>query len=361
MDYMIGFSYLVVTEVPADNGNNGNNSTNTTPPTTRTARVPSNNYFSVDGLAAVALAMRHLNTGDGSVVPQVQGLNERCNLQFQFAALDSYLNQTLAVNQIIADVNSDVENNNSKRSLPCAVLGNLLSSVTMATSMITSLQGYLQMSYSTATELDDRLLFPLATRIVHSLSTTTGVMIRYLREQLGVKHLAVLHTDTRESQSFSVALQQAAASLAPDLDLISIDIPDQWTTPDILKQAVTKLKETGFTYFVGAVAGRHLDELWEETVAQGIAGTGKHTWLLPSGGGSNWLREYILVDQHKKRRCTACISFLRVDMHRVPSFIAWRKPIFSPNYLSMPPGPMRFSTPWSKIQISSSYPILPVW
>lgn len=104
--------------------------------------------------------------------------------------------------------------------------------------------------------------------------------------------MAVLHTDTQESQSYSVALQQAAASLAPDLNLVSIDVSNKWTNPIILKQAVTKLKETEFTYFLAAVATYHLDDLWDETVAQEIAGTGLHTWFLPVGHGHFTFRTY---------------------------------------------------------------------
>jgi len=35
-----------------------------------------------EDMVAVALAAHHLNTGDGTLVPQVAGLNERCDIRF---------------------------------------------------------------------------------------------------------------------------------------------------------------------------------------------------------------------------------------------------------------------------------------
>ena len=121
---------------------------------------------------------------------------------------------------------------------------------------------------------------PLGTSGVISpfnLVVPTSIKIRQ------VHHLAVLHTDTKESQSYSVALQQALPILAPDLKLRSFDVSDIWDAPEIIQQAVAKLKETKYTYFIAAVKSGHLSALWEEAVRQGIARTGKHTWIMPSG------------------------------------------------------------------------------
>lgn len=174
MDYMVGLSNMVNRPSPP----NG-----TAPP----VRVLTPGNFGVTGAAAVALAVQHLNTGDGSVVQAVEGLDKRCNIKFQFQALDSYWSQKLAVDQIIdntagTDGDAQGEENGIKNNqiLPCVMLGDIASRITLSTSMITSLKGYPQMSYSTATELDNRVLYPLATRITPSLSGHTGIMIRYI-------------------------------------------------------------------------------------------------------------------------------------------------------------------------------------
>ena len=35
-----------------------------------------------EDVASMALAIRQLNEGDGSIVPELEGLNERCNVRF---------------------------------------------------------------------------------------------------------------------------------------------------------------------------------------------------------------------------------------------------------------------------------------
>lgn len=242
-------------------------------------RVPTNRQFNIEGAAAVALAIEHLNTGNGTVVPEVAGLNERCNIRFRLGVLDSYWNQQKSVDQII-----DMTQDDSTHP-PCAIIGNAFSRVSMSTSMITSMKGFLQVSFSTATELDDKSLFGLHGRIRPSLEGNVQTLIRYLHQELGVNHLAVLHTDTRESQSYSVALQQAAAILAPNLQIVSIDVDDDFT-PEVVQIAVQKLKETQFRYFLGAIKRDNLEALYNESVAQGIAGTGEHTWFLPGAVGT---------------------------------------------------------------------------
>ena len=47
-----------------------------------TPRTPFPFMGVLEGALAVALAIQHLNTGDGSVIPEVQGLNEKCNVRF---------------------------------------------------------------------------------------------------------------------------------------------------------------------------------------------------------------------------------------------------------------------------------------
>jgi len=43
----------------------------------------------LEGAAAIYLAMKHLNTGDGSVIPEVEGLDETCNVRFTFEMSDT--------------------------------------------------------------------------------------------------------------------------------------------------------------------------------------------------------------------------------------------------------------------------------
>ncbi len=55
-----------------------------------------------EGLAAIALAAQHLNTGDRSIVPEVADLaNDTCGMKFNVAAYDTEFAESIAVDQII--------------------------------------------------------------------------------------------------------------------------------------------------------------------------------------------------------------------------------------------------------------------
>ena len=48
-------------------------------------------------IMAARIAIEHLNTGDGSIVPALAGLNERCNLRFTTENLESTRQPSSAV------------------------------------------------------------------------------------------------------------------------------------------------------------------------------------------------------------------------------------------------------------------------
>jgi hypothetical protein len=96
----------------------------------------------LEGALAVALAIQHLNTGDGSVIPQVTNLNDKCNIRFTAEYFDSEMSESRAVDQTIGILSREVGSVEEK--LPCAFLGNGRSAVTLPTSIITGLRGYPQ-------------------------------------------------------------------------------------------------------------------------------------------------------------------------------------------------------------------------
>ena len=51
--------------------------------------------------AATHLAIEHLNSGDGSIIPQVKGLNERCPIRFTTEMIDSQRSPAVAVDKAI--------------------------------------------------------------------------------------------------------------------------------------------------------------------------------------------------------------------------------------------------------------------
>ena len=57
--------------------------------------------YSFETAAAVALAAHHLNSGDGSVVPEVKGLDKRCNVRFSTDAYDTQYRERVGVDKVI--------------------------------------------------------------------------------------------------------------------------------------------------------------------------------------------------------------------------------------------------------------------
>eukprot|EP00526_Cylindrotheca_closterium_P023179 CAMPEP_0113652768 /NCGR_PEP_ID=MMETSP0017_2-20120614/28200_1 /TAXON_ID=2856 /ORGANISM="Cylindrotheca closterium" /LENGTH=171 /DNA_ID=CAMNT_0000565673 /DNA_START=283 /DNA_END=794 /DNA_ORIENTATION=+ /assembly_acc=CAM_ASM_000147 len=81
-------------------------------------------------MTAALLAIEHLNTGNGTLVEEVAGLDKRCNIKFTAEVRDTALSEIEALNHIV-DLTSRLE----KTELPAAVLGAFRSAVSIATSL----------------------------------------------------------------------------------------------------------------------------------------------------------------------------------------------------------------------------------
>ena len=109
--------------------------------------------------ASVALAAHHLNVGDGSIVPEVKGLNERCKIRFTIEFSDTQLDGGTSLKTIVDQTNREPD---TSERLPCAFLGAYMSDISIATSIVTGLLGYPQISgASTSANLDDPGQYPL--------------------------------------------------------------------------------------------------------------------------------------------------------------------------------------------------------
>ena len=257
----------------------------------RPNRIPLENGV-FQGLAAVLLAVEHLNTRNSTLVEEIGDVfgsmdNQKCPIKFTLQAYDSSLSQIEAVDHMInlisidptatASGNADEEKSSL---LPSAFIGAARSAVSIPTSIITGLRGFPQISpISTSTQLDDKLQFPLFGRTIPSDAGTAIPAILYLRYKLNVKHLAVLHVNDAYGNAYSLGLQLAASTYAPDMIIKSYDFPFQ-TSPEIVEQTISLLKSTEYRYFFGVIFSTvHYDPFMIEAYKQNIAGTGEHIWM----------------------------------------------------------------------------------
>ena len=171
-------------------------------------RAPWNAIAAYEGAFAIALAAQHLNTGDGSIVPEVGGLSDRCNIRFTTEMQDTELQESIAVDQTI-DL-TDRSTADGER-LPCAILGAARSAVSIPTSIISGLRGYPQFSpISTSAALDDTAQYPLFGRTIPSDDGTAVPFVLYMRNVLNVKYLGVLNVDDAYGRAFATGIQVAA-------------------------------------------------------------------------------------------------------------------------------------------------------
>lgn len=240
------------------------------------------------GQAAVMLAIEHLNTGNGTIVQEVEGLDQRCPMKFTAEIFESSYSRIEAVDTVIDLVSRQP----GIERLPCAFLGARWSSVSIPSSTVTGLKGYPQISpISTSGTLDDKGQFPLFGRTIPSDAGTAVPAILYLRYQLGVKHLAIVHVNDAYGDAYSLGLQLAAAEYAPDMKLQSISF-DFNIDEEIAERTVRQLKETNYRYIFGIFfTNVQYIPLMTEAYNQGIAGTGEHFWMFSDSVSPNFFND----------------------------------------------------------------------
>eukprot|EP00980_Cylindrotheca_fusiformis_P018332 scaffold5977_cov98-Cylindrotheca_fusiformis.AAC.9 len=245
--------------------------------------------FTVDGVnpfipiyidaTALTLAAHHLNVGDGTIVPEVQGLNDRCNVRFTVEFADTQYDTETALDQVVRLISRDV---GAADSLPSAFVGTGFSETSVPTSIVTGLFGYPQVSGSAgSTDLDDRSMHPLFGRTMPSEADGVVPIVIYLREILHVTKLAVIHSTDPLGNANALGVLEAARKYAPDMDILSIPMTEQGE--DAEKATIEAVKESGYRYVFCTVFGT--EELLTEAYNMDVAGNGKHTWFLGRAGG----------------------------------------------------------------------------
>ena len=228
-----------------------------------------------DGVA-VALAVHHLNVGDGSVVPEVEGLNKRCPIRFTFELSDTEYEGGVTLGHVVNQAQRDPA---GPESLPCAFVGAYRSAISIPTSIVTGVFGYPQISGgSTSADLDDASQYPLFGRTIPSDAGNAIPFIIYFREVLQIKHLAVINVNDSYGNAYVEGLRNAAKIHAPDMEIVQV--PFDEGSPDSIESVVTSVKNTEFRFiFLLVFSIPTHDAIMEEAYNQGIAGTGSHNWL----------------------------------------------------------------------------------
>lgn len=225
-----------------------------------------------DAAASISLAMEHLNTGNGSIISEIDGLNETCPLTFISKSFDTECQQVVAMDKVISLTKR--EESFEHNLFPSAILGAYYSRVSIATALVSSLRDVPQISPgSSSSDLDNKEQYKLFGRTIPNDDGTSIPLIAKLKEW-GVNHLAVLFIDDSYGSAFMEGLVAAVQADSYDLNIQTVNLvmdPDEAA----VKIAIRRLARTQCTYFFGILFESHFDAIMTEAYDQGIAGTGE--------------------------------------------------------------------------------------
>jgi len=248
---------------------------------------PYNAVGSYEGVAALLLALEHLNTGNGTIVPELNGINERCPLKFYTNSFDTKGNPKAGVSHIM----NLTDREQDQQLIPYAFLGAARSTVSIPTSIISSLRGFPQISpHSTAPTLDDTMQHDLFGRTIPNDDGTAVALLTQLA-YWNIEHIAVLHINDAYGNAFANGIRDSAKNMwesgTTNVIVESVNLhPD--ADDAAIFNAIQRLNGTQYTYFFGIVyPTTMLDKVMEEAYDQGIAGTGLHTWLFSDSVGTS--------------------------------------------------------------------------
>jgi len=234
-----------------------------------------------EDLAAMALAAHHLNVGNGTIVPEIEGLPNWCKMRFTAEFADTEFQGGVALGHVVSQINrgpGEVERN------PCAFIGAYRSAVSIPMSIVTGFSGYPQVSGgSTSAALDDKSQYPLFGRTIPTDAGNANAFVKFLYEVFNITHLAVINVNDAYGNAYVEGMRAARDVWAPEMILHQIPLDTDVGSDNLkasVEQAVASLKATTFrfVYTVVFTAEVH-DALLEEAYAQGAAGDGNHTWF----------------------------------------------------------------------------------
>jgi hypothetical protein len=146
---------------------------------------------------AVALAIQHLNQGDGTIVDAVNGLNETCNIEFVVEFIDTQSDSVTAAKRVSKRILHTLENDSTYEYNPCGFLGATGGDAeTEQMSVVTNLMGYPIVSgMSLDTSFDHESNYPKFARTITSNEGPAEAFVKYVVDKLDSEFLVILNSD----------------------------------------------------------------------------------------------------------------------------------------------------------------------
>ncbi|KAG7349886.1 7 transmembrane sweet-taste receptor of 3 GCPR [Nitzschia inconspicua] len=232
-----------------------------------------------EGAMGIFLALQHLNTGNGSIVDQVDGLNETCRIRFP---TEHFFDTQYNPRRTFSYVDQRTSQRSSRiapffQPRPTGFVGAFASTVTALSAYISSLRGLPQVSgQSTSSELDNKLDFPLFARSIPNEEFAARNLLLWWTKELQLTHVAVIHTSDTHGLAYARSLRTFVRQMDEDdnqqnrIEILYISIDeDGKNIPEVL----AALKASQFRYVFGVLQSRNLhDLLLEAAFTEGLAG-----------------------------------------------------------------------------------------
>ncbi|CAB9500603.1 Metabotropic glutamate receptor 4 [Seminavis robusta] len=251
-------------------------------------------------LVATEMAIHHFNNGLGTVVPEIQDIQERCPLKLSATFLDSQYTPPVIVKELTRlltpsssssttsindqddtnNNNTTIHNNNDNNIPPCAVIGARTSSSTGPSSIVSGAYGLPQMSFTaTSPELNDAFKYPLFGRVVPADDAAAKGAMRFLKQVVQTTHVNVLYINDAFGNHYHQAFQKEAEVYGTTAIGFPIAFPPD---PKDIQQQLSKVKQNGVRHVLMVFFSDHLDPVMRQAVELGIAGQDAdgYFWML---------------------------------------------------------------------------------
>jgi hypothetical protein len=220
------------------------------------------------GSAAALLAMHHFNTGNSSIIDELQDIQERCPLRFTTELIDSQSSGSVAMQQLTRLLTRRPEDVEIPQ--PCALLGSSWSSTTKQLATVTGVYDLPHVTSSASSvELDNAAEYPLFARTHPSDASMAHLSINYLATQLDVEYVAVLYVDNAFGNAYNSELLKQAAQF--NMTIVSEGFR-AGATDDEVSAALERLQKSEYRYFLGVFFAADYERIMTRAMELNMAG-----------------------------------------------------------------------------------------
>ncbi|KAG7337623.1 7 transmembrane sweet-taste receptor of 3 GCPR [Nitzschia inconspicua] len=248
---------------------------------------------------ASMLAVQHLNTGNGSIIPELEGLSDRCPIRFSIQYFDTKFDIGTALKQVIALTHPQINTTDETGTLdegvgykdqipPCAFWAprrplsvDLPASLQVSTILFNCPHNPPVPIWTTETS-------------THGLRGPSPQMLEqpkrwflFLLNELHLDYIAVLNINDSFGNDYVTNIRDVARHLAPNMTLLQIPLDHDPTSSlgeEEILEAFHILKQSQILYCVVVLLETESHHAFMSIAArEGLAGTGKHNFIFTDG------------------------------------------------------------------------------